>query len=47
MLIATAMGMCLMNGYEIVKGQSHSPQRRGTGEVENIPSPVSPFKGQK
>ena len=28
----TAMGMCLMNGYEVFKVQTHLPRKRGTGE---------------
>ena len=28
--------MCLMNGYEVVKGQTHSPRKRGTGEGLSI-----------
>ena len=32
----TAIGMCLMNGYEVVKGQTHSPHKRGTGEGLSI-----------
>ena len=28
--------MCLMNGYEVVKGQTHSPHKRGTGEGLSI-----------
>ena len=28
----TAMGMCLMNGYEVFKVQTHPPRKRGTGE---------------
>jgi hypothetical protein len=31
-----AIGMCLMNGYEVVKGQTHSPHKRGTGEGLSI-----------
>ena len=27
-----AMGMCLMNGYEVFKDQTHSPHKRRTGE---------------
>ena len=27
-----AMGMCLMNGYEVFKDQTHSPHKQGTGE---------------
>ena len=27
-----AMGMCLINGYEIFKDQTHSPHKRRTGE---------------
>ena len=29
MLITIAIGMCLMNGYLIVKGHAHSPHKRG------------------
>ena len=28
----TAMGMCLMNGYEVFKVQSNPPHKRGPGE---------------
>ena len=28
----TTMGMCLMNGYEVFKVQTHPPHKRGTGE---------------
>ena len=28
----TAMGMCLMNGYEVYKEQIHPPHKRGMGE---------------
>jgi hypothetical protein len=42
MLLAKAMGMCLMNGYSIFKGQPHSPPlKRKTGEGQNTLSPVS------
>jgi hypothetical protein len=28
----TTMGMCLMNGYEVFKVQTHPPHKRGSGE---------------
>ena len=31
-----AMGMCLINGYEVFKDQTHSPQKRRTGEGLSI-----------
>lgn len=43
MLIAIAMGKCLMNGYEIVKGQP--VHRNGEQVRENILSPVSTVRG--
>ena len=32
MLITIAMGMCLMNGYSVIKVQTHSPHKREMGE---------------
>ena len=31
-LITITTGMCLVNGYEVFKVQTHPPHKRGTGE---------------
>jgi hypothetical protein len=46
-LTTAAMGMCLMNGYEVFKGQTHSPPYNGEqvrGKLPSHPFPQSePF----
>ena len=32
------MGMCLMNGYAVVKGHAHSPYREGNRRRAFVPS---------
>jgi hypothetical protein len=44
MLITIAIGMCLMNGYSVVKGHAHSPHKRGKqAESFRTSPPVSSF----
>ena len=46
MLITIAIGMCLMNGYSVVKGHAHSPHKRGKqAESFRTSPPVSSLKG--
>lgn len=42
MLITIAIGMCLMNGYSVVKGHAHSPHKEENRQrVFRTPPPVS------
>jgi hypothetical protein len=36
-----------MNGYEVVKGQTHSPHKRGTGEGLSIALHLFPHSNAK
>ena len=43
-----AMGKCLMNGYEVFKGQTHSPHKtRNRWKAFHRPPPVSSLKRKK